>query len=262
MLKILFIGDIVGKPGRQAVREILPPLQTEFAADIVIANAENAAGGNGLTPGIAQDLFSWGVDVLTSGNHIWKQKEIIPYMMEEPRLIRPANYPPGVPGFSSYLWERMEKRVAVLNLLGRVFMEAVDCPFRRGEEEIALLKELAPVVIVDFHAEATSEKVAMGWFLDGKATAICGTHTHVQTADERISPAGTAYITDIGMTGPFNSVIGVEKEAILQRYLTALPVRFDVAEGDVRLCGVKITADEITGKALTLERFQVPLQAC
>jgi metallophosphoesterase (TIGR00282 family) len=259
MIHILLIGDVIGKPGRQAVREILPGLRSEFQADLVIANAENAAGGNGLTASGAAELYNAGVNVLTSGNHIWKQREILDYMPYEPRLLRPANYPPGAPGFGTYLWEKDEKRVAVLNLLGRVFMEPVDCPFRRADEEIETLRELTPCIVVDFHAEATSEKVAMGWHLDGKVSAVCGTHTHVQTADERILPKGTAFITDIGMSGPFDSVIGVTKGAILSRFLTALPVKFEVATHDVRLTGVKIILDELTGKALTIERFQRPL---
>jgi metallophosphoesterase (TIGR00282 family) len=259
MIRVLMIGDIVGKPGRQAVQALLPDLKADFQADLAIANAENAAGGNGLTASGAMELFSSGVDVLTSGNHIWKQREILDYMPHEQRLLRPANYPPGAPGFGSYFWEHGEKRLAILNLMGRVFMEPLDCPFRCADQEIATLLELTPCILVDFHAEATSEKVAMGWHLDGRVSAVLGTHTHVQTADERILPKGTAYITDIGMSGPFDSVIGVTKGAILSRFLTALPVKFEVASQDIRLSGVKITIDECTGKALTIERFQQPL---
>jgi metallophosphoesterase (TIGR00282 family) len=257
MLKVVFIGDLIGKPGRQLVKELLPRLVMDFEPDLIIANAENSAGGNGLTIPIAEELFRLGIHVLTSGNHIWKQKEIISYMPSEPRLIRPANYPPDTPGYGSYVWHSGKIRIGIVNLLGRVFMEAVDCPFRRGLEEIKSLRQITPTIIVDFHAEATSEKVAMGWFLDGTVSAVCGTHTHVQTADERILPGGTAYITDIGMSGPFDSVIGVNKEAIVERYLTALPIRFDVASKDNRLCGVKLVLDETTGRALSIERFQM-----
>jgi hypothetical protein len=256
MIRILFIGDIVGKPGRQIVQNGLPHLIEEFAPNLVIANGENAAGGNGLTPQIAEELFACGIHVLTGGNHIWKQREIIEYINEEPRVIRPANYPEGAPGNYFYIWEKEGVKIAVLSLLGRVFMEPIDCPFKRGEKEVAQLSQITPNIVVDFHAEATSEKVAMGWFLDGKVSAVCGTHTHVQTADERILPGGTAYITDIGMSGPFDSVIGVDKEAVLAKFLTGLPVRFEVAKRDPRLCGVKITIDQLTGKAISIERFQ------
>lgn len=256
MLKILFIGDIVGKPGRQVVQNVLPRLREEFSPDLIIANGENAAGGNGLTPQIAEELFACGIHVLTGGNHIWKQREILEYINREPRVIRPANYPEGVPGNYTYLWEKGGVKVAVLNLLGRVFMEPIDCPFKRGEREVALLSRITPNIVVDFHAEATSEKVAMGWFLDGKVSAVCGTHTHVQTADERILPGGTAYISDIGMTGAFDSVIGVDKEAVLTKFLTGLPVRFEVAKRDPRLCGVKIIINELNGKAISVQRFQ------
>jgi hypothetical protein len=256
MIRVLFIGDIVGKPGRQVVKEGLPYLMEEFSPHLVIANGENAAGGNGLTPQIAEELFDCGVHILTGGNHIWKQKEIMDYIVQEPRVLRPANYPPGVPGNYSYIWEKEGVKVAVLNLLGRVFMDPIDCPFRRGEQEVANLSRITSNIIVDFHAEATSEKVALGWFLEGKVSAVCGTHTHVQTADERVLPRGTAYITDVGMSGAFDSVIGVEKEAILKRFLTGLPVSFEVAKKDLKMCGVKILLDELTGKALDIKRFQ------
>lgn len=256
MIRILFIGDIVGRPGRQVVQSGLPHLISDFAPDLIIANGENAAGGNGLTPQIAQELFSSGIHVLTGGNHIWKQREILDFIQDEPRVIRPANYPEGVPGNFYYIWERDGVKVAILNLLGRVYMEPIDCPFVRGEREVSRLSQITPNILVDFHAEATSEKVAMGWFLDGKVSAVVGTHTHVQTADEKILPGGTAYITDVGMSGPFDSVIGVEKGAIISRFLTGLPVRFEVAKKDPRICGVKIIIDETSGRAISIERFQ------
>lgn len=256
-MRILFIGDVVGRAGRRAVREVLPLLKREEGIDFVVANGENAAGGIGITPEKAEELLSMGVDVITSGNHIWKKREILPYLDRHPRILRPANYPPGAPGRGSGVYTARDgTRVAVLNLEGRVFMRPLESPFRISEQQIEILKGQTPIVIVDFHAEATSEKMAMGWFLDGEVTAVIGTHTHVQTSDERILPGGTAYITDAGMTGPVNSVIGMKKEIAILGFLTQLPNRFEVATGEVELQGVILEVDETTGRALEIRRIK------
>ena len=256
-MRILFIGDVVGRAGRRAVREVLPLLKREEEIDFVVANGENAAGGIGITPEKAEELLSMGVDVITSGNHIWKKREILPYLDRHPRILRPANYPPGAPGRGSGVYTARDgTRVAVLNLEGRVFMRPLESPFRVSEQQIEILKGQTPIVIVDFHAEATSEKMAMGWFLDGEVTAVIGTHTHVQTSDERILPGGTAYITDAGMTGPVNSVIGMKKEIAIQGFLTQLPNRFEVATGEVELQGVILEVEETTGRALEIRRVK------
>jgi 2',3'-cyclic-nucleotide 2'-phosphodiesterase len=258
MMRILFIGDIVGRPGRELVRRGLGGLVNFHAADIVVANAENAAAGFGITREIGDQLLGWGVDVMTSGNHIWDKKEAIDYIGAEPRLIRPANFPAGVPGNGSYLARAADGRTAgIVNVMGRVFMLNIDDPFAVVLREIEALKERTRVVFVDFHAEATSEKIAMGWHLDGKVTAVVGTHTHVQTADERILPKGTAYLTDVGMTGPHDSIIGVEIQAALGRFLTALPARFETATENPRLNAVIIEADEQTGRATDIERLSL-----
>ncbi len=255
-MKILFIADIIGQPGREAVAKLLPELRKQEAPELVIANGENAAGGLGITPNVARDLFHLGIDVLTMGNHTWDKKEVME-IIDDPNIVRPANYPPGVPGRGAALVATPGKfQVGIVNLVGRVFMPPNDCPFRAAEKIIAELKKETPVIIVDMHAEATSEKVAMGWYLDGKVSAVIGSHTHVQTADERILPEGTAYITDAGMTGPFDSVIGIKKEIILQRFLLGMPIRFDVAGGDVVLNAVLLDIDEKTGKALDIKRIQ------
>jgi metallophosphoesterase (TIGR00282 family) len=255
MIRILFIGDIVGRPGRDLVRQGLRGLVDYHRIDFVIANAENAAAGFGITREIGDQLLDWGIDVLTSGNHIWDKKEALDYIGAEPRLIRPANYPPGAPGNGSYLARTRDGRsVGVVNLMGRVFMLNIDDPFQIALREIEALRKRTRVVFVDFHAEATSEKIAMGWHLDGKATAVVGTHTHVQTADERILPKGTAYLTDVGMTGPHDSIIGVEVEPALNRFLTALPQKFETATGNPRLHAVVVEADETSGLATDIER--------
>jgi 2',3'-cyclic-nucleotide 2'-phosphodiesterase len=255
-MRLLFIGDIVGRPGRELVRHGLSAIVDEHQVDIVIANAENAAAGFGITREIGDQLLEWGVDVMTSGNHIWDKKEAIEYIGAESRLLRPANYPAGVPGNGSYLARTRDGRsVGVINVMGRVFMHSIDDPFTVVEREIEALRPRARVIFVDFHAEATSEKVAMGWFLDGKVTAMIGTHTHVQTADERILPKGTAYLTDVGMTGPHDSVIGVEIEAAVGRFRNAMPAKFDTATGNPRLNAVVIEADEQSGKAVDIERL-------
>ncbi len=259
-MRILFIGDIVGKPGREALRLLLPQLAKKYKVDLSIANAENAAGGSGITPRIAEELFGFGLNMLTSGDHIWKRKEVLEILDSEMRILRPANYPPGSPGRGCGSIETKKgKTLGVINLEGRVFMSTLDCPFKCARAAIEELKEKTPVILVDIHAEATSEKIAMGWFLDGMVSAVLGTHTHVQTADERILPGGTAYITDLGMTGPYDSVIGRKVEQILARFLTQMPVRFEMAQDNVQLHGVVLDIDEKTGKATSIERIQEKL---
>jgi metallophosphoesterase (TIGR00282 family) len=255
-MKILFIGDIIGKPGRELLRKGLGNLVARYDIDFVIANAENSAAGFGITKDIGDTLLEWGVDVMTSGNHIWDKKEAIDYIATEPRLLRPANYPAGVPGRGSYVAQTGDGRaVGVINAMGRVFMLNIDDPFAVVPREIEAMRGRTKIIIVDFHAEATSEKVAMGWHLDGKVTLVVGTHTHVQTADERILPNGTAYLTDAGMTGPHDSIIGMEKEPALARFLNAMPSRFEPAVGNPRLNGVVVEADEKTGRALAVTRI-------
>lgn len=257
-MKILFIADIMGRPGRWATSQLVPDLKRNLGVDFVIANVENAAGGFGLTKEIAQKIFTYGVDCQTSGNHIWDRKDIYPYLNEETRLLRPANYPPDAPGKGSGLFEtkRFEK-VGVINIQGRVFIKEIDCPFRRSLEEIEKLRSHTNIIVVDLHAEATSEKMALAWYLDGKISAIVGTHTHVQTADEAILPNGTAYITDVGMTGPFDSIIGIKKEDALARFLTQTPQRFRLGIEDVKFCAVLIEVDSNSGKALGIERLKI-----
>jgi metallophosphoesterase (TIGR00282 family) len=238
-----------------AVEKLLPGLVEEHQIDFVIANGENAAAGFGLTPAVLDNLFELGIDVVTSGNHLWDKKDILPRLKKEPRLLRPANYPPEVVGTTFGVFEdKKGRKVGVFNLLGRVFMLAVDCPFRIADQVIAELKKETDIIIVDMHAEATSEKVALGWYLDGRVSAVIGTHTHVLTADERVLPKGTAYITDAGMTGGFDGVIGMEKEPIIEKFLTQLPTKFEVAEGDVRFNGVVVEVDEQSGRAKTVHR--------
>lgn len=248
------MGDVHGRPGRRAVARRVPVLRKQLAVDFVVANAENSAGGVGLTPKTAAELFEAGVDVLTGGNHTWAKREAYELLDSDPRLVRPANYPPGVPGHGSTVIRKGGLALAVLNLQGRVFMEPLDDPFRVARAEVDRLREVTPFVLVDFHAEATSEKQAMGYYLDGRVTAVVGTHTHVQTADERVLPGGTAYITDVGMTGPRDGVIGVDREAILQRFLTQLPVRFEVASGAVQFNAVLVEADG-AGRATSIRRI-------
>jgi len=264
-MRILFIGDIFGRPGRAIVKERLPGVVNDHSVDLVIANGENAAAGFGITPSLTEELFDLGIDVLTSGNHIWDKREIIEYFHAADgnphsparRLLRPANYPPGMPGWGMYQGKKKDVPYAVVNLQGRVFMASNDDPFRIADQ---LLKDIkAKVVVVDMHAEATSEKISMGWYLDGRVTAMVGTHTHVPTADERVLPGGTAYITDVGMTGPYESVIGVRKELILDRFLTNMPSRFEPASGDVRLCAIVVDCDETTGRAREIKRVMISL---
>lgn len=257
-MRILFLGDIIGEVGRKLIAKSLDTLVDEYRINLVIANGENAAGGFGITPKIADELFELGIAVITSGNHIWDKKEILPYIEKERRLLRPANYPEGVKGFGDItVYTNSGDRVVILNLIGRVFMGNFDCPFRWFKSELPRLKASADVIIVDFHAEATSEKLAFGWFADGQAGAVVGTHTHVQTADEQILPKGTAYITDVGMTGPLNSVIGIEKEMVIDKYLTLMPKRFEVAKGNPVISAVVIDIDEKNGKAVSIERLQI-----
>ncbi len=260
MIRLLFVGDIVGRPGRELIKRGIGSLRDFHGVDLVIANAENAAAGFGITREIGDDLLNRGIDVMTSGNHIWDKREAIDYIGTEARLLRPANFPAGVPGNGSYLARTHDGRsVGVINVMGRVFMPILDDPFAVVLREIEALRPRARVIFVDFHAEATSEKIAMGWHLDGRVTAVIGTHTHVQTADERILPKGTAYLTDVGMTGPHDSVIGVEVEAALGRFLNGMPTRFETASGNPRLNAVLIEADEQTGKALEIERLSYSL---
>ena len=257
-VKILFVGDIVGKPGRQALSRELHRLVDRHTIDIVIANGENAAGGFGLTGEVAKELFGHGIHLLTGGNHIWDKKEQVAFILSDPRIIRPANYPAGAPGVGSALLTTPGGvKVAVLNLEGRVFMKSLECPFLVADREIQRLKQETPIIFVDFHAEATSEKSALGWYLDGRVSALVGTHTHVQTADERILPQGTAFLTDAGMTGSFDSVIGMGKEETIHRFLTQLPSKFEVGKKDIRLNAVVIGVDEVSGKALSIERINM-----
>jgi metallophosphoesterase (TIGR00282 family) len=255
-MNILFIGDIVGSPGRQAVSNLLPGLVKEHSLDFVIANAENAAGGSGITPKVAQELFAVGVEALTSGDHIWKKRDIFEIIDQEERILRPLNFPGNAPGRGFGIFKKKGKAIGVINLQGRVFMEALECPFRAARQAQEELVKETKVILVDVHAEATSEKIAMGWYLDGLVSAIVGTHTHIQTADDRILPAGSAYITDAGMTGPYDSVIGRQTEDVLQRFLTAVPTRFEVARENVQLHGVLLDIDEDTGKARNITRVQ------
>ncbi len=257
-MKVLFIGDIMGEPGRRIISRVMPKMVADHQIDLVIGNGENAAGGFGITADLAAELFEMGIAVLTLGNHAWDKKEIVEHIQHEPRLLRPANYPDGVPGRGSVVTETAGgARVAVLQLMGRVFMPTLDCPFQAAEREIAELKKHTSAVIVDMHAEATSEKMAMGHFLDGRVTAVVGTHTHVQTADEQILANGTAYITDIGMTGPLHSVIGIKKELAIEKFLTHMPRRFEVAPGPAVFCVVLIELDAALGKAVSIQRIRV-----
>ena len=249
----------MGKPGRKALREGLPDLVNKLKTEFVIANVENAAGGFGITKTVGEEILSVGVDVLTSGNHIWDKKEALTYIPKENRLLRPANYPDDVPGSGSIVMNSSSgEKIAVLNLSGRVFMNNLDCPFKVAKREVALLRKQAKIIIVDFHAEATSEKSAISWYLDGEVSAVLGTHTHVQTADETILPKGTAFITDVGMTGPVNSIIGVEREQVLNRFLTGIPTRFDTAKGSSVLSCVVLEINPKTGMSTGIQRLQIP----
>ncbi|MCX6375182.1 MAG: TIGR00282 family metallophosphoesterase [Armatimonadetes bacterium] len=256
-MRILFVGDIVGRPGKQAAAQLLPGLREEFAPDFVIANGENAAGGMGITKDTGAEIFKAGIDAVTLGNHVWAKKECYSYLDDEPRIVRPANYPSGVPGrgWAVFATEQGES-IGVVNVCGRIFMDHLDNPFTVTDRIIETLAPDTDVILVDFHAEATSEKVAFGWYVSGRVAAVIGTHTHVQTADERILPGGTAYITDVGMTGPVDSVIGVKKDLIISRFLTQMPNKFEIAEGDTMLSAAVIDVDSEIGKATRIERIQ------
>lgn len=256
-MRVLLIGDIVGRSGRRAVKENIPELVKQFEIDFIIANGENAAGGNGLTQGVANELFASGINVLTMGNHVWDQKEIFNFIDKESRIVRPANFPVGAPGNGINIFKnKQDESIGVVNLSGRIFMPGnLDCPFHKADQIIAKLKDKVKVLVVDFHAEATSEKIALGLYLDGRVSAVCGTHTHVQTADEKILPGGTAYISDIGMTGPSDSVIGVKADLVIEKYLTQLPRRFEVAPGPYQLNAVIIEINASTGESRNIVRI-------
>jgi 2',3'-cyclic-nucleotide 2'-phosphodiesterase len=262
-VRILFIGDIFGRPGRTIVRDRLEGLVAAHHIELVVANAENAAAGFGITPALAEDLLDLGIDVLTTGNHIWDRREMVNYYLSADgdtdssarRILRPANYAPTLPGWGVYQGQKNNVPYAVINLQGRVFMAANDDPFRKADELLTQIQ--SKLIVVDVHAEATSEKIALGWYLDGRVTAVIGTHTHVPTADERVLPGGTAYITDVGMTGPYESVIGVNKEQIIGRFLNNMPVRFEPATGDARFCAVLIDGDDASGRARSIERWML-----
>jgi metallophosphoesterase (TIGR00282 family) len=257
-MRILFIGDIVGSPGREMLTKHLAEIVARERADLVIINGENSAAGFGITPKIADELFALGADVITGGNHSWDKKEIQEYIPNEPRLLRPANFPKS-PGRGLYVGtSRGGVRFAVLNLQGRVFMAPLDCPFRTADAELAKIPPDVKIIFVDMHAEATSEKQAMGWYLDGRVSVVVGTHTHVATADERVLPNGTAFITDVGMTGPHESVIGMDRGAMVKRFLDSMPAKFEVAIGDVRINGIIADVDDSTGRARSITRVRVP----
>ncbi|MDD5600579.1 MAG: TIGR00282 family metallophosphoesterase [Actinomycetota bacterium] len=259
-MKVLFLGDVFGKPGREILKNKLPSLVEENNIDFIIANGENAAGGIGITPDICETLLYMGVDIITSGNHIYKKREIYDYIERQPRLLKPANYPPSTPGSGYHIMsDKKNNKIAVINICGRVFIDYFDCPFRTIDKILSNVRKETPVIIVDFHAEVTSEKVAMGWYLDGRVSAVVGTHTHVQTADERILPGGTAYITDVGMVGPRNSVIGVKKENIIKKFLTMMPQKFTVSEDDYLVNGVVININEKNGRAESINRLNIAI---
>lgn len=259
MIRVLLTGDTMGKAGRRALEECLHSLRSSREIDFVVSNVENAAAGFSITPRIAQDLFAAGVDVMTSGNHIFDKKEILDYIEDEPRLLRPANYAPGVPGRGRWTGKVRGIPVAVINLQGRVFMPACDDPFRAAEAQLAAIEPSVRVILVDMHAETTSEKMGIGRYLDGRVSAVVGTHTHVQTADEQIFPGGTAYLTDLGMTGPHDGVIGMQSNIVIQRFLTGIAQKFEPSEGDIRLNGLMVDIDETTGHAVRVERVSIPV---
>lgn len=259
-MRVLFLGDIFGKPGRDCIKRELSNIIEEHSAEVVIANGENAAGGLGITPKISESLLNSGIDVLTTGNHIYKKKEIYEYLGSQPRLLKPANYPPGTPGNGFYIFssdKTKNKKVAVTNICGRVFIENFDCPFRCIDRLLKDIIKKTPIIIVDFHGEVTSEKSAMGWFLDGRVSAVIGTHTHVQTADDRILPKGTAFISDVGMVGPRDSVIGIRKEIVIERFINLMPQKFKVANENNWISGVIIDIDDKSGRSNSISRINV-----
>ncbi|AMA73504.1 MULTISPECIES: TIGR00282 family metallophosphoesterase [Aneurinibacillus] len=257
-MRLLFIGDVVGAPGRKMLQEMLPRLKNKYNPHFTIVNGENAASGRGITPKIANEFYEWGAGVITLGNHSFDNKEVFEFIDDEPRIVRPANYAPGAPGRGvTFLKGAAGGELAVINLQGRTFLPPSDCPFRTAEQIVEQVRKRTPYIFVDFHAEATSEKQAMGWFLNGKVSAVVGTHTHVQTADERILPGGTAYLTDVGMVGPRDSILGMEREAVLKKFLTGLPVRFEVAMVKAQLNGVIIDMEKNTGRAISIQRIMI-----
>lgn len=259
-MKVLFIGDVVGNPGRRTVKELLGTLKRENAIDFCIANCENAAGGSGITYVVAQELYKCGIDGITLGNHTWSKKEITNFIDSDPKIVRPANYPKELPGKGSTVISGDKGKIGIVNVMGRVYMDSLDCPFRAAEREIEQLKPQVKVILVDMHAEATSEKCALAWHLDGRVSCVVGTHTHVQTADERILACGTGYITDVGMTGPHEGIIGVDREIVINKFLTHMPCRFELAKGMVQFNAVIIDVDDKTGKTLSINRINKTLE--
>ncbi|WP_378952499.1 TIGR00282 family metallophosphoesterase [Pelosinus sp. sgz500959] len=260
-MNIMMIGDICGRPGRNTAAHYIPILKQEYNLDLIIANGENSAGGVGITGKVLEELLTMGIDIITTGNHVWDKKEIFNFIDEENSLIRPANYPLDTPGKGYYIRSIKNRKVAVINLLGRVFMPPVDCPFRAVNQILTEIKDLCEIIIIDFHAEATSEKAALGWYLDGKVSCVAGTHTHIQTADERILPQGTAYISDLGMVGPYNSILGVDREPVIQKFLTGLPTKFNVSMDDHTLfCGIVLQIDDHSNKVSQIIRIQRQLK--
>ncbi len=253
-MRLLLLGDVYGRPGREMIREYLPEITKTYKPDFIIANGENAAGGFGITEKVAEELYRLGVNVITSGNHIWDKKEVYTYLDRENRLLRPANYPPRVRGNYLYIGEVLGREIAVINLIGRVFMGDYDCPFTKFDQLFSEIQHRTSTIVVDFHAEATSEKIAFAWYVSGRASVVVGTHTHVQTSDERVLPGGTAYITDLGMCGPLNGILGVDREIVINKFLTQLPTRFTVAKGPRQLCGVIVDID-LNGKAQKISRI-------
>ncbi len=254
-MKILLVGDVCGRPGRAAFARYTPKLRQEQGIDIVVVNGENSAGGKGISRKSLDALYHAGADIITSGNHVWDNKEILGFIDSEPFLVRPANYPEGAPGKGWCIYPFRAKNIGVVNLSGRAFMPDMDCPFQKIEDILHEIQKQCDVIILDFHAETTSEKMAMGWYLDGRVDVVVGTHTHIQTADARILPQGTAYITDLGMTGPWNSVLGVKKECILQKFTTCRPVRFDLADGPNVYSGVLVEINDTTNKVISIDRL-------
>ncbi len=263
-MRILFIGDVVGNPGRKVLREIIPKIKAEKKHDFCIANAENAAGGSGLTYSTVKEIFLSGVDVITTGNHVWSKREVLNFIESEQSVLRPANYPPELPGKGSVIMQAGRNggiQIGILNVMGRVYMDSIDCPFRTALKETEYLRSFTNIIIVDMHAEATSEKNALAWYLDGKVSCVIGTHTHIQTADERILPMGTGYITDAGMTGPHDGILGVDKDIILDKFLKHMPVKFEVAKGRTQFNGLLVDINESTGRTTRLERLSCVMEA-
>jgi len=259
-LKILFIGDVVGNLGRKTVKEMIPKIKKEYGIDFCIANCENAAGGSGITYVVAQELYKSGIDGITMGNHTWSKKEILNFIESDPKIVRPANFPRETPGTGSTILEKDKLKLGLINVQGRVYMSAADCPFKAAERELETLKKQVKVVIVDIHAEATSEKCALAWYLDGRASCVFGTHTHVQTADERILPNGTAYLTDVGMTGPYEGIIGMDRDIIIKKFILHMPERFELAQGKVQFNAVVVDVDERTGRTNSIVRINKVLE--